>query len=61
MSPNPKPSTSGHLKPAAAASAPPRLWPQLMPSQRRQLAQCLAELIRRRHQASSTSEEVGHD
>ena len=61
MSLNARPSTRGHLKPAVAASAPPRLWPQLTLGQRRQLAQYLAELIRRRRQASSVSEEADHD
>lgn len=32
-----------------------RLWPDLTPAQRQQLAQCLAELIRRQRQASSTA------
>jgi len=33
----------------------PRLWPDLTPAQRQQLAQCLAELIRRQRQARLTA------
>lgn len=41
---------------------PPRLWPNLAPTQRQQLAQCLAELIRRMPRANATApKEVPHE
>ena len=44
------------------APAPPRLWPHLQSLQRRQLAQCLAELIRRQRQSTlSATEETPHE
>lgn len=38
----------------------PRLWPHLTPAQRHQLAQCLAELIRRQRQARLTASAEAH-
>ena len=42
-------------QPTPTVTDRPRLWPDLTPAQRQQLAQCLAELIRRQRQAKSTA------
>jgi hypothetical protein len=48
--------------PPSTASALPRLWPQLQPTQRHQLTQCLAELIQRQRRAAVTrAEEATHE
>ena len=48
--------------PTPTASALPRLWPQLQPTQRQQLTQCLAELIQRQRRAAITrAEEATHE
>lgn len=42
-------------QPTPTGAGRPRLWPDLTPAQRQQLAQCLAELIRRQRQAKPTA------
>jgi hypothetical protein len=42
-------------QPTPTVTDRPRLWPNLTPAQRQQLAQCLAELIRRQRQARPTA------
>ena len=42
-------------QPTRTVTGRPRLWPDLTPAQRQQLAQCLAELIRRQRQAKPTA------
>ena len=42
-------------QPTPTVTGRPRLWPDLTPTQRQQLAQCLAELIRRQRQAKPTA------
>lgn len=47
---------------AAIPADLPRLWPDLDPARRRQLAQWLAELSRRLHRTRpSAPEETGHE
>jgi len=45
----------GQRQPTPIVTDRPRLWPDLTPAQRQQLAQCLAELIRRQRQAKPTA------
>ena len=49
--------------PVPASPDGPRLWPALEPARRHQLAQCLAELLRRLHDAPRTAstEETSHE
>ena len=49
-------------QPTPTASALPRLWLHLQPTQRQQLTQCLAELIQRQRRAAVTrAEEAIHE
>ncbi len=54
-----------HPTPTLPAPPPnqPRLWPALEPARRHQLAQCLAELIRRLHATPrpTSPEETSHE
>ena len=45
-------------QPTPTASDLPRLWPNLQPTQRQQLTQCLAELIQRQRRAAVTRAEA---
>jgi hypothetical protein len=47
-------------QPAEAVTGAPRLWPALNPTQRQQLAQCLAQLLQRLHHRAPT-EETNHE
>ncbi len=52
----------GQRKPTPTVTGRPRLWADLTPAQRQQLAQCLAELIRRQRQAQPmATAEVPHE
>jgi hypothetical protein len=56
------PVVSRQAQSTPTASTLPRLWPNLSPAQRHQLAQCLAELVRRQHRAAVTTlEETAHE
>lgn len=47
--------------PAPTPPDRPRLWPGLEPARRHQLAQCLADLIRRLHGATASTKETSHE
>ena len=60
--PDPPSALPRQRQPTPTVAGRPRLWPDLMPAQRQQLAQCLAELIRRQRQAKPTATaEASHE
>lgn len=63
LNPLDPPSALPRQRPATpTVTARPRLWPDLTPAQRQQLAQCLAELIRRqRHAQPTATAEAPHE
>lgn len=62
MSAHPNRLTDSPPPQAAIPADLPRLWPDLDPARRRQLAQCLAELSQRLHRTRpSAPEETGHE
>ena len=57
----PPPLPTSQPQPTPTLNLPPRLWPHLSLLHQQQLAYRLADLIRRIHNVTPTTEEVRHD